>query len=234
MRKLWAIGGFLLALAAPLHAHAQTFQSADSGYEACKLPGETDQAFFDRWPSWVKLAVVQIPPGPMQYSVQNVGGVRVLIAGGGIEARESQRLRAALDASGGVAEVWLTSPGGDSREGIRMADVLREYGLITRVPAGYACISACTSAFLGGAMRYVDFGAAYGVHMFTASRSETEVSTTLRTEQRSAMHASDYSQLLVRMGVSLRWADVTFGTRNQCVNYLSRPVMRDLNVINTD
>ena len=44
---------------------------------------------------------------------------------------------------------------------------MRENNMTTRIPAGWACFSACNFMFMGGGVRYVDQGGLFIVHMFT-------------------------------------------------------------------
>jgi len=84
----------------------------------------------------------------------------------------------------------------------------------TRIPEGWACFSACNFMFMGGAIRYVDQGGLFVVHMFThvgdkeAVRSELKKGTDNAigligdVEQDSALLASEDNDFLIRMGVS--------------------------------
>lgn len=106
---------------------------------------------------------------PMAYRVQRVKGKPVLIAEGSIRPGEAERLAAAIDRAGAVDEVWLNSPGGAAEEGLGMGRALRSRGMFVRLPARFACASACSYAFLGGALRVAEPGSYYGVHMFTGT-----------------------------------------------------------------
>lgn len=218
---------------------------ADAGYFRCRNANETIEAFYARTPGWFHDIQNRVPDKPMVYRLYEPIGMRVLIAEGEILAGESDRLTQALLQAGQVDEVWLSSPGGNSAEGLLMAEAIRARGIVTRVPRGYACISACSTAFLGGALRYVDSGALYGIHMFTNRSSYAEFlrqnggaqSTTAewlfgRVEQNAAQLASARSRFLLRMGVSLRWMDEAFRTSSDCVNYLPRQLLQSINVTN--
>jgi hypothetical protein len=61
-------------------------------------------------------------------------------------------------------EIWLASGGGSLDEGIGVGEVLRRFQATVRIPPGYRCVSACTTAFLGGVFRFIDEGATYQVH----------------------------------------------------------------------
>lgn len=81
-------------------------------------------------------------------------------------------------------EVWLLSGGGCKPEGIALGRALRLHRVPVRVPslarltlstgestfeAGGQCISACTLAFMGGVLRYVDDGALLRIHSSSAN-----------------------------------------------------------------
>jgi hypothetical protein len=217
---------------------------ADGGYFGCPRDGETFDAFVARWPDWFVAIQNRVPEQPMSYRLYEPVGLRVLIAEGAVTDGESERLRQALVSVGPIDEIWLSSPGGNSSEGLAMARVIRSRGLVTRIPRGYACISACSTAFLGGVLRYVDNGALYGIHMFTSAPAygrfleqhgrDPSIAEALfgLAEQNAARTASERSRFLIEMGVSLRWMDEAFRTRSSCVNYLSRATLRSLNVLN--
>ena len=149
----------------------------------------------------------------MRFSVQEVNGRQVLLAEGAIDENLVPRLEAAIQGFQGD-EMWLRSPGGDARVGNRAARIIRDNGLITRIPAGWACFSACNSLFMGGVARFIDPGGLFIVHMFThtadrdAIRSEVAqgVDNTASyigaIEQSSAQLASEDNDLLIRMGIS--------------------------------
>lgn len=109
---------------------------------------------------------------PMTYRVTRAKNVPVLIAEGAIRPGEAQRLADAIDRAGAIDEVWLNSPGGAAEEGLGMGRVLRAKGMFVRLPPRYACASACSYAFLGGALRVADPGSFYGVHMFTGTSDD--------------------------------------------------------------
>jgi hypothetical protein len=150
----------------------------------------------------------------MKFTLETVGGVRVLKAEGQIDEDVAARLQDALKANDPVQEIWLRSPGGDARAGNAAGKVIRASGIPTRIPDGWACFSACNFMFMGGAIRYVDEGGIFAVHMFThvsdkqAVRSELAKGTDHAigligdVEQDSALLASEDNDFLIRMGVS--------------------------------
>jgi hypothetical protein len=143
------------------------------------------------------------------------GGKRVLIADGIIDSRLPERLKAAIDADERIEEVWLKSRGGDAAAGNRAGKVIRSYpGMVTRIPSGWTCFSACNFVFMGGDRRFVEPGGMFMVHMFThtGDRDVIEISVDEGTEettrligeieQASALLASEDNDFLIRMGIS--------------------------------
>jgi len=150
----------------------------------------------------------------MKFTAETIDGVRVLRAEGGIDEDVALRLKDALANNGTIDEIWLRSPGGDARAGNAAGKIIRESQIPTRIPAGWACFSACNFMFMGGAIRFVDDGGLFVVHMFThvgdkdAVRSELAKGTDSAigmigdVEQDSAILASEDNDFLIRMGVS--------------------------------
>jgi hypothetical protein len=187
-------------------------------------------------------------PTNMEYLFrQNANGKRILFVAGGISAGESQRLANAIKANRPIDEVWLHSPGGSAIEGFKMGRVLRRAGLATRIPQQFSCMSACASAFLGGAVRLVDPGGQYGVHMFSAAGATArvdELATRMQggrdaarrvyreMEQTSAVFAAEQSKYIVEMGVSLRLNDLMVLTEAQDMRCLTQDELHRLNVVN--
>lgn len=150
----------------------------------------------------------------MKFTLETVDGARVLKAEGAIDDDVPERLSEALKANDPIAEIWIRSPGGSARAGNAAGKIIRESMIPTRIPAGWACFSSCNFVFMGGAIRYVDPGAHFVVHMFThladkdAVRAEVarDADSALEligdVEQDSALLASEDNDFLIRMGVS--------------------------------
>lgn len=151
----------------------------------------------------------------MQFTPVKKGSAKVLLAEGRIDSGAPDRLKKALEANPDVAEVWLRSPGGDARAGNAAGRIIRSnFGLTTRIPAGWACFSACNFIFMGGQPRVIDPGGLFIVHMFTRTgdRSAIDMSVAMGTdatkeligdiEQDAALLASEDNDFLIRMGVS--------------------------------
>jgi hypothetical protein len=151
----------------------------------------------------------------MRFTQQVVNGRPVLLAEGFIDDAMLPRLQEAVRTFQGD-EIWLRSPGGNASVGNRAGRFLRENNMTTRIPAGWACFSACNFVFMGGAVRHVDPGGLFIVHMFThtgdrqvirqaqAQGEESTVGLIGEIEQQSALLASEDNDFLIRMGISRR------------------------------
>jgi len=150
----------------------------------------------------------------MRFTPQEVSGRRVLLAEGVIDDNLVPRLQAALDANQDISEVWLRSPGGNARVGNQAGTIIRNNGMVTRIPNGWACFSACNFLFMGGGVRHVDAGGLFIVHMFTFTSNREAIRQARERgdagtvgligdiEQRSALLASEDNAFLLRMGIS--------------------------------
>ncbi len=150
----------------------------------------------------------------MRLTLDQANGARVLKAEGLVDDGVAARLQEALSTNAPIDEIWVRSPGGNARAGNEAGKVIRAAGIPTRIPAGWACFSACNFVFMGGPIRFVDSGGQFVVHMFThvgdkeAVRKEIErdaagaVALIGEVEQDSAMLASEDNDFLIRMGVS--------------------------------
>lgn len=105
----------------------------------------------------------------MQYRKDVSGGKTVLIMSGSVKEGDANNLNSVLNSDRTISEIWLHSGGGDAAEGTKIGRVIRNHKLPTRIPSRYQCISSCSIAFLGGIVRRIDNGAAYGVHTFYSS-----------------------------------------------------------------
>lgn len=178
------------------------------------------------------------PDRPMTVTPADRGGKRVLLAEGAIDERLPARLRAAIEADDLVEEIWLRSSGGDAQAGNEAGKVIRSFpGMLTRIPTGWTCFSACNFVFMGGDRRVVEPGGIFMVHMFTytdqrdvigsavsGGTSET-VGLIADIEQSSALLASDDNDFLIRMGISRKLlTDIMY--RQQAVKTAANPSTR--------
>jgi hypothetical protein len=149
----------------------------------------------------------------MRFSMQRIDGNSIMLAEGQIDDNLVPRLEAFLRANPEPYEIWLRSPGGNARVGTQAGRIIRDRRLNTRIPAGWACFSACNFMFMGGDMRNVDSGGLFIVHMFTHTGNrevirearqggdESTVGLIGEIEQQSALLASEDNDFLIRMGV---------------------------------
>jgi hypothetical protein len=149
---------------------------------------------------------------PMQFRVEKQGDLKILIAEGAIDDDLIPRLEKALAEP--VDEIWIRSPGGNAKVGNQAGLLIRKTPVVTRIPAGWGCFSACNFLFMGGRARIIDPGGLFIVHMFTQTQdrelirsevargTENTVGLIAEIEQGSAMLASEDNDFLIRMGVS--------------------------------
>jgi len=186
-----------LALAAALLLAANTPEPADPANPTCP-----------KQPDWSANKTMVLTPVERS-------GVKVLLAEGAVDAGLPARLKTALADHPDITEIWLRSPGGNARAGNEAGRIIRASpGIVTRIPAGWTCFSACNFVFMGGQLRIVEPDAHFMVHMFTMTgdRSAIDQSVAMGTdttveligdiEQESALLASEDNDFLIRMGVS--------------------------------
>ena len=152
----------------------------------------------------------------MQLTVKNQGGMKVLLAEGAIDNGLMPRLYKVLNDNPDIGEIWFRSPGGVAAVGNEAGRLIRKSypNVVTRIPKGWACFSACNFMFMGGTVRIVEPGGHYMVHMFTHVSDRAAVKEEIQEdadsavdmigdiEQSSALLASDDNDFLIRMGVS--------------------------------
>ena len=160
------------------------------------------------------------PPSPnwsaypeMRFTMQQINGHPIMLAQGAIDDNLIPRLQAFLQHNDPY-EIWLQSPGGNARVGNQAGRIIRDAGYATRIPAGWACFSACNFLFMGGLVRRIDPGGLFIVHMFTFTSDPTvrrslsqghtdqAIGVVSDVEQQSALLASEDNDFLIRMGLS--------------------------------
>lgn len=159
-------------------------------------------------PNWGPREIMELTP-------ETINGRRVLLAEGRIDASLPERLKQAIEEDEEIEEIWLRSQGGNARAGNEAGRIIRSYGfLVTRIPDGWTCFSACNFIFMGGDRRKIDDGGVFMVHMFTHTNdrwkiedavidgSEATTELIANIEQSSALLASEDNDFLIRMGVS--------------------------------
>jgi len=178
------------------------------------------------------------PTDRMTLTPRDVGGRRVLIAEGVIDATLPPRLLTVLESDDQIGEIWLKSRGGDASAGNAAGRVIRSIpGMLTVIPAGWTCFSACNFVFMGGDRRRVEPGGIFMVHMFTHTSDRSVISESVLDgtqatteliagiEQSSALLASEDNDFLIRMGISRKLlTDVMY--RQQAVSTSDNPSTR--------
>ena len=173
-------------------------------------PGmDPDNPTCPRYPNWSSSAKMELTPVDRK-------GTKILLAEGAIDVGLPDRLRKVLAANPDISEIWLRSPGGVARAGNEAGRVIREAdaSIITRIPKGWTCFSACNFVFMGGRARIVEPGAHFMVHMFTMTGDRNAINYSIEmgtdstvgligeVEQESALLATEDNDFLIRMGVS--------------------------------
>jgi hypothetical protein len=178
------------------------------------------------------------PATKMTLTTRDVGGMHVLVAEGIIDATLPRRLKEAVERDELIGEIWLRSRGGDAHAGNEAGKLIRTFpGMVTRIPAGWTCFSACNFVFMGGQPRFVDPGGFFMVHMFTHTgdreaiflAAEEGTAETVRLiadiEQASALLATEDNDFLIRMGVSRKLlTDIMY--KQQAVRSADNPSTR--------
>jgi len=178
--------------------------------------------------------------GPMKFrraffATADRGNIEWIVADGEITAETPKDFRRFLTA-GGVQrgarlEVYFNSPGGNLLGGVQLGEIIRDFGLGTRVarsvPDGPAfrdgeqpetdapghCYSACAFAFLGGKWRIAD-GGTLGVHQSYFKEALTAPNVpkfTARDFSAQQLIEGLVLEYVVRMGIDHRF--VTYGAR---------------------
>lgn len=165
------------------------------------------------------------------------GDARQIYVEGEIDPGSAERLKRFLDANKVPARssIYLHSPGGSLLEGVKIGQLIREYGLYTYVGRPGAtdsflsrpgeCYSACAIAFLGGQHRWLSDGSRYGVHRFALEKSgptDSEV---------SQMLSSVVTAFIREMGVDTKLFDYMAFTSSNDLTVLPVSALRTLRVV---
>lgn len=237
------IAGVLSVLAAP--AVAQTGGALEAGAKVCgreRLTHESQSEYNARlaaqsnMPDWIYKAYDKMvnAPDEMSFVPRTVNGMRVLVADGGVGPNSAAKLAAALDAYAPIEEVWLNSPGGVSRQGVLMGELLRDRQITTRVRTGDGCASACSTAFLGGFMRRVEPGALYGVHVYSSPDGVYNGKSDNEIVWDGIKGGQERTRYIQKMGIGLTWLDLWSDTHPGCMTFMSQAEMHKSFVNNID
>ncbi len=156
--------------------------------------------------------LIDLPDTARTFQKQRASdGRTVLVLSGAVNDGDAQKLENELGADPSISEIWLHSPGGVAEEGIKLGRVIRAHKLATRTPARYQCISACSLAFLGGAVRRIDAGAAYGVHVFRNDAQLSDLETLFTADYSSALTPQDRAVLKHPKDKNYAWVKFKLG-----------------------
>ena len=86
---------------------------------------------------------------------------------------DADRFAALIERNPNISVVSLESPGGFVNEGHKIARMVRDRGIHTRVASGVTCESACFEIFAAGTHRIVGTNAQVGVHRARFDREES-------------------------------------------------------------
>jgi hypothetical protein len=173
---------------------------------------------------------------------------RILMVTGDFKMNDDKDFATVLDNAGQFDEVWFSSPGGKVDASFKIGRLLRRKGMMTRIPAGASCASACSIAFIGGVVRSVDRGGMFGVHMATLTRDPERISRFIKEieengaktagkllrdiEQSAAFTAAGLAKYLVEMGASLELMTLVVNTESDTMHWLTADELRRYNVVN--
>ncbi|HXP30230.1 MAG TPA: hypothetical protein VN832_04010 [Stellaceae bacterium] len=155
-----------------------------------------------------------------EHQIRVLPGGRDLFYSGAITYGVSEEVRRALDAAPGVTVIHLSSRGGRLVEAQHLHDLIAERGLATYV--GQFCVSACTSAFMGGRERWLAPGARLGFH---------QASTPGGLSIATVLEVAAEKQALIRSGVSQAFAARAFDAPPSAMWYPSAPELLAARVV---
>jgi hypothetical protein len=121
---------------------------------------------------------------------------RVISFAGGVNEGAAAAIDKAIADAPQVGTLLLDSPGGWIREGIRMADVVKRYGLNTRVE--HDCYSSCTIVLLAGQNRSAGDQAQIGFHRGRAIGESSGGRRPVPTEEADIYRKAGLSESFVR------------------------------------
>lgn len=92
---------------------------------------------------------------------------RSILLEGEIVEGDLDRLRSLLQKNGNL-RIDLNSGGGSLGEALELGAFIRSNGLVTHIPKGATCASACVTIFAGGLIRTAHPNSSIGIHMASA------------------------------------------------------------------
>ena len=154
--------------------------------------------------------------------VETVSGL-VLKLRGDVRDGDYGRLKSALQ-NGSVVGLEITSGGGSLEDGVDIARIVRDKGLV--IYASRECDSACAFIFLAAKERYIGRGCKIGVHSVSNDRGKEDAD--------SARITVRISRLLVGLGVPHSIIGKIVATPPVKMSYLDNRDLAGLNVHRTN
>jgi hypothetical protein len=102
---------------------------------------------------------------PPQYRIQLTDNGKQLVIQGALDFGITEAVSLLLKTHPGVKRVMLESEGGQIYEGRGLAVLFNQHGVDTYSDS--YCLSSCTTAFIGGAKRYLAENAKLGFHQYS-------------------------------------------------------------------
>jgi hypothetical protein len=173
----------------------------------------------------VLLALIELvqPAGALQIKRVETDSGTVLRLRGDVKEGDYGRLKSALQ-NGSVIGLEITSGGGSLEDGVDIARVVRDKGLI--VYASRECDSVCAFIFMAAKERYLGRGCKIGVHSVSNKRE--------REDADSARVTIQLSRLLVGLGVSHSIIGKIVATPPAKITFLDNRDLAELKVHRTD
>ena len=154
--------------------------------------------------------------------VETVSGL-VLKLRGDVRDGDYGRLKSALQ-NGSVVGLEITSGGGSLEDGVDIARIVRDKGLV--IYASRECDSACAFIFLAAKERYIGRGCKIGVHSVSNDRGKEDGDSIRTTVQ--------MSRLLVGLGVPHSIIGKIVATPPDRITFLDNRDLARLNVHRTN
>jgi len=154
--------------------------------------------------------------------VETVSGL-VLKLRGDVREGDYGRLKSALQ-NGSVVGLEITSGGGSLEDGVDIARIVRDKGLV--IYASRECDSACAFIFLAAKERYIGRGCKIGVHSVSDDHQ--------REDAASARMTIQLSRLLVGLGVPHSIIGKIVATPPAKITFLDNSDLARLNVHRTN
>ena len=154
--------------------------------------------------------------------VETVSGL-VLKLRGDVRDGDYGRLKSALQ-NGSVVGLEITSGGGSLEDGVDIARIVRDKGLV--IYASRECDSACAFIFLAAKERYIGRGCKIGVHSVSNDRGKEDAESARTTVQ--------VSRLLVGLGVPHSIIGKIVATPPAKITFLTNGDLAALNVHRTN